>query len=526
MNFVVLRLLALCHAVANVSAHEQVRVRLRTEEEFGRKDRQSHDLLIEEDELYWDRMLLQYGSMSMSVSTSIPTLKPTEDISSSGTPTTTPRQTTTMPTSPPSSAATTTPTPTPTTVAPDKQQWQPFGGRIMPLQAGGVGQDISMSADGTILAVGVPWDAPGYVAVYQLSNATSLWEPLGSEVLDFQDGGEQFGHTVDISADGFTLVAGSGYSDGGFGLTLAGRARIFRYDRGEWRPKGQDLNGETPCRSFGWSVALSGNGNRVVVSTPDVSGSGSFRCSGIDFGDQRGVVQIYDYDESQDLWIQAGADIVGRFAKSTFGVSVAISRNGKRVAAHAPDRFDTLPPVNSTYSVYEQGDDGAWQQLGLDIDTEIAEFYSRGVSLNQDGSRIVVASKRFETGAAFIKILELLQNGTWAQLGDDIEDDDGCCFFYTYENSVAISDDGNRVVFGNSGHEPPGTPNPGIFRGIVRIYDWIEGSWVRVGEPIPGDTVPRELWFGYSTTISGDGRRIAGGAPFGISNYVQAYELV
>jgi hypothetical protein len=99
--------------------------------------------------------------------------------------------------------------------------------------------------------------------------------------------------------------------------------------------------------------------------------------------------------------------------------------------------------------------------------------------------------------------------------------------FYTYENSVDLSDDGSRVVFGNSGHEPPGTPNPGIFRGIARIYDWDDSKsvWVQVGSSIPGQIVSHELWFGYSTTISSDGNRIAGGAPIGYNNYVQAYEL-
>ena len=216
----------------------------------------------------------------------------------------------------------------------------------------------------------------------------------------------------------------------------------------------------------------------------------------------------------------------GRYSGGNFGVSVAISRNGHRVAAYSPGYFGPDPHRNSSVAVFELIESSnEWKQMGEDIMVELPEFSTRGVTLSATGDRVAIASKRFADGTAFTKVFEW--NGEkWMQLGNDIEDEDGCCFFYTYENSVALSDDGSRLIFGNSGHEPPGTPNPGIFRGIVRVYDFIEGDWVRVGQPIPGDTVPFELWFGYSTIISASGSRIAAGAPVGVANYVQAYEFV
>jgi hypothetical protein len=275
---------------------------------------------------------------------------------------------------------------------------------------------------------------------------------------------------------------------------------------------------------------LSGDGNRLVVSTPDVSGSGNYLCNGESFGEKRGQVQIFDYDTDTRTCVQVGRNLSGRLPGSLFGVSVAISRDGKRVAASAPITDLGLAGlgVNTTVRVFEQSGStsGQWQQVGSDILVEISEFYTRGVALSADGMRVAVASKRFVDGAAYVRVLDWM-GGRWVQLGQDIVDEDLCCFFYTYENSVDLSDDGSRVVFGNSGHEPPGTPNPGIFRGIVRVYDW-DGSkniWVRVGPSIPGQIVQHELWFGYSTTISSDGNRIAGGAPMGSLNYVQAYEL-
>ena len=117
----------------------------------------------------------------------------------------------------------------------------------------------------------------------------------------------------------------------------------------------------------------------------------------------------------------------------------------------------------------------------------------------------------------------------WVQPGKNIVDDDLCCFFYAFENSVDLSNDGSRV--GSS--ETQGTnlqelPVLGSFEALPR---YTTGSaqkmcgckWVRPF--IRGQILPHELIFGYSTTISSDGKRIAGGAPSGRNNYVQAYEL-
>lgn len=406
--------------------------------------------------------------------------------------------------------------------------WVPLGQGINPVDSAGVGVDVAMSADGNYLAVGVPRDAPGYVAVYGYNKQMATWEIVDKEITFSEEGGggqeQQFGTTVDLSSDGLTVTAGSGYNNGfGPAAIFGGRARVYTLQNKTWVPKGQPLYGAA-CRSLGWSVALSGDGNRWVVSTPDVAGSGNFQCSGADLGSELGMIQIFDY--VGDTWTQVGQNLTGRYTGNNFGISVAISRNGKRVAAYSPGYFGPDPDRNSSVAVFEFVESsGQWIEMDKDIMVELPEFYTRGVALSATGDRIAVASKRFADGTAFTKVLEWTGE-KWMQLGDDIEDEDGCCFFYTYENSVRLSDDGSRLIFGNSGHEPPGTPNPGIFRGIVRVYDFIDEAWVRVGQSIPGDTVPYELWFGYSTTISADGSRIAAGAPIGIANYAQAYEYV
>ena len=83
---------------------------------------------------------------------------------------------------------------------------------------------------------------------------------------------------------------------------------------------GADIDGEAAADAFGSAVALSSDGSRVAI--------GAYLNDGI--GDKAGQVRIYDYNGSS--WTQVGVDIDGEAAEDRFGFSVALSRDGSRVA--------------------------------------------------------------------------------------------------------------------------------------------------------------------------------------------------
>jgi hypothetical protein len=410
------------------------------------------------------------------------------------------------------------------------QRWLQVGQPIVPLWEGLLGTDMAMSADGSVIAIGTPGNAPGHIGVYRYNETASVWDAVGGEIFDtIGEGSVRFGSSVAISADGMTVAGGSGYSRSvpdinGISDPLAGRAQVNMYENGRWVQKGQSFVG-TQCRSLGWSTALSGDGNRWVVGTPDVAGSGDARCNDIDYGSKRGIVQVFDFVNGGE-WAQVGSVITGSQPGSQLGQAVAISRNGLRIAAFSQGIAETDP----YYQVFEQDAFGSWVQMGgnIVVESAVATSSTNTLALSASGNRIVITNKRRDSGIGYFKVLEWTPGtSSWTQMGEDVEDLDGCCFFFAYDTSVAMSDYGTKIVYGNTGYRDVNSLGEGtsLFRGNVRIFEWLDGAWQQVGGSILGDDLIGESWFGYATTMSADGRRIAASAPLAFPNYVAAYEL-
>ena len=89
----------------------------------------------------------------------------------------------------------------------------------------------------------------------------------------------------------------------------------------------------------------------------------------------------------------------------------------------------------------------------------------------------------------------------WSQLGLDIDGEagnDGS------GHSVSLSDDGTRVAIGAHGIDGGD--------GHVRVYSWNGTKWNQLGDDIDGEAANDRS--GYSVSLSGDGSRVAIGAPW------------
>jgi len=200
------------------------------------------------------------------------------------------------------------------------------------------------------------------------------------------------------------------------------------------------LNRESVDDFFGWDVAISGNGAIVAVGTPNHDAGYA--------NSDSGHVQVYQETSSPTSWTQLGTDI-SSYEDSWFGITVALSENGLRLAAggHEAD----INGVNSGHVVVFDYDSSAldWVQAGQEI------------------------------------------------YGVGVEDRAGW--------SVTLSSDGNRLATS----APSGGMND---RGRVNIYDYIKpGIWADAGPPLHGIGVDGK--FGYSLSLSGDGNKLAVGTP-------------
>ncbi len=145
-------------------------------------------------------------------------------------------------------------------------EWTQIGDKIV-----GNGSKLSLSADGSIVAIAQPGSnsETGRVVVYENNN--DEWIPLGNEIVG-EAVGDLFGTSIDISADGSTLAAGAESNDGNG--DYSGHVRVFKLLSGEWNQTGGDIDGEAPGDHSGISVSISADGSTFAVGAPWNAGNG------------------------------------------------------------------------------------------------------------------------------------------------------------------------------------------------------------------------------------------------------------
>ena len=105
------------------------------------------------------------------------------------------------------------------------------------------------------------------VRAFIWSADTNDWEPFGQS-LHSGNLAEKSGYFVSLSENGRKIAMGDpGTRVKGEGA-VSGHAHFFGYKDGEWNQIGPNYQGEAAGDQFGYSVAISGNGDCLVASAP------------------------------------------------------------------------------------------------------------------------------------------------------------------------------------------------------------------------------------------------------------------
>jgi len=249
--------------------------------------------------------------------------------------------------------------------------------------------------------------APGAGAAYLYTRASGTWAQQAYVKASNADVGDGFGLTVALSADGSMLAVGApyessgtsgvkpgGYADPDNGAASAGAAYVFAHANGTWTQQAY-LKASNPAAGaiFGIGLALSADGSTLAVSAPGEASN----ATGID-GDQsdtsaRLAGAAYVYRRANGDWTQQSyvkASIAGAF--ECFGMSLALSGDGATLAVGencARAGSLTLSDPGAAY-VYTRTS-GAWAQLARVEGTDSSAAFAFSLALSADGRTLAVA---------------------------------------------------------------------------------------------------------------------------------------
>ena len=191
------------------------------------------------------------------------------------------------------------------------------------------GISVSITSDGSRVVVGADSSSPGGTsdagAAYIFLRTGTTWTQEAKIFASDKVASDQFGTSVSISSDGSRVVVGA-YASDPEGITNAGAAYIFLRTGTTWTQEAKlTASDKATIDYFGISVAISGDGTRVVV--------------GADGSDPSGITSsgaAYIYLRTGTTWTQEAKIIASdKAASDHFGQSVAITSDGTKIVVGA-----------------------------------------------------------------------------------------------------------------------------------------------------------------------------------------------
>ncbi len=281
------------------------------------------------------------------------------------------------------------------------------------------GKGLAISEDGTIAAIGAWKDTDGgnwagAVYVFVREPRTSRWEFEVKLITSDAAEDDQFGQSVDLSADGNILVGGASQDD-----VATGAAYVFVRDpkTSRWFEQIKlTASDAEPIALFGFSVAISADGDTILVGAAD------------DDEQAVGAGAAYVFVRDGNTWFeQAKLTALDGSFLDKFGSSVALSADGDRAVIGA---LHATAGLGAAYFFTRNGN--TWTQrskFGV-CDGESLDLFGERVDISGDGQTALVGSRWRD--------VDFLNQG--AAYVYDLDPDPASCADITGDGHVGIDD--------------------------------------------------------------------------------------
>jgi hypothetical protein len=311
------------------------------------------------------------------------------------------------------------------------------------------GNAVSLSSDGSTALVGSTLNTIGantnQGSAYVFIRSGNTWTQQ-TKLTDAIDGADSdyFGHSVALSNDGNTALIGIPNDDISF-RTNQGSALVFTRSGSTWTQQADLSEGSgLTDDNFGWSVALSGDGNTALIGVPGED---------IAFNGQGGAII---FTRSGSTWSIGSTlyDSAGG-AADALGYSVALSNDGNTAIVGAY-RDDVGANTNQGSACIFTRSGGTWTQQAKLVDSTGAnnDEFGTSVALSSDGNTALIGAPN-STSSKGSAVVFTRSGTTWTQQ-IKLTDSSGANndrFGY----SVALSNDGNTALIASNGDTPDPT---------------------------------------------------------------------
>lgn len=429
------------------------------------------------------------------------------------------------------------------------------------------GTSVSLSADGTRLAVGAPRERSSATgingdqtdtgandtgAVYVFARSGATWVQEVYVKASNAQAGDHFGHAVALSADGARLAISADHERNG------GMVYVFSRMDSTWIEEAR-FRGSNTERSdqFGYALSLSGDGTRIAVGAylewSSATGiNGNEASNGSLYSGA-----VYVFSRSGTSWTQdAYVKASNTGNEDRFGCFVSLSGDGTRLAVGANGEDSSATGIDGDQADFRARDSGAVYMFALTGAIWAQEAYIKAsntggagslpgrpgdqfgysVSLSSDGLRLAVGAPTEDSSAI----------GVGGDQTDNSAADSGAVYVFAatgttwvqevyikasntsmtdrFGGAVCLSADGAQLAVGASwesssargiGGDPFdwGTDEGGAVYAFTRTGSrWAQGAYIKASNTGAFDT------FGASVSLTASGAQLAVGAPFESSN--------
>jgi hypothetical protein len=361
------------------------------------------------------------------------------------------------------------------------------------------GESVALSGDGETALIGGPRDNNDAGSAWVFTRSGSTWTQQGSKLTGKEETAQgNFGTSVALSEDGDTVLIGAGLI-GGIGTSEAA-AWVFTRSGSTWTQQGSKLTGagEIGEGHFGLAVALSADGNTALIGGP---------------WDNRYAGAAWVFTRSGETWSQDGEKLTGsgQSGNGEFGYSVALSADGNTAVVGGPEDNDW---IGSAWVFTRSGE--TWTQQGSKLIGDCANDcagegtgetgdgrFGESVALSADGDTALIGAPRDgSSGAVWV----FTRSGeTWTQQGGKLTGKEGGGFF---GDDVALAADGDTALIG----APSGV-------GAAYVFTRSGETWAQQGSKLTGTGETGKGSFGTSVALSEDGDTALIGRP---CDYIEA----